>query len=293
MNVLTKTLRSWWIHEPFTQGAAAAYYAIFSLPGLLILIIMTGALFFDQQRIEEALLIEMKNNLGNEVAGSVEKIISEARFRNDGYLTMAASAATLLFGSTALFAQLQRSLNHIWQVEVKRSVGLARFLKARVTALGVIIAIAFLMLVSLIVTAALSIVNVWLIARLPDFMSYGFYGLKFLVSFSLIAALFTLMFRILPDARVGLKYSFWGGSLSALLFMIGQEALRFYFDALQPQSTFGAAGSIILIMLWVSYSCLILLLGAEFANVAEQEEKGRKARPTPIARKKQNPREAA
>jgi len=169
-----------------------------------------------------------------------------------------------------VFLQLQTSLNQIWEVKVKPELkGKEKWLKLvkdRLFSFGLIVSIGFLLLVSLVLTTALAAFSGWIQAHLPDFMLFLFEFINFLISFVIISILFALMFKILPDARIKLKDVWVGAMVTTFLFILGKFALGIYFGKAEPGSTYGAAGSIILVMLWVSYSCMIVFFGAEFTK---------------------------
>jgi membrane protein len=285
IRVLKKTFWSWLDDDPFTQSAAAAYYAIFSLPGLLIIIMAIAALIFDQQHVEEQILGHIKDMLGRDASQSVEKIVEETQQGDRDFWAMVAGAVTLIFGATGLFAHLQRSLNLIWDVEVKKTAGWFAFLKSRLTSFSLILILGFLLLVSLSLTAFFNIFSEWLAAQFSPDLAEGLMVLSNVFSFLIVATLFTLIFKILPDAHVDWHVAFFGGLLAAGLFTVGEYALSVYFELAKPQSSFGAAGSVILVMLWVSYSCQILLIGAEFSKAYAEEHPAHEIKPSKIAKK--------
>ena len=280
-------MKDWLASDPFTQCGATAYYAVFSMPGLLIMIMAIASQFFEHARVETEVLEQITAVLGSNVADSVEKIIDETQFGNRDRWAMLVGIITLFFGATGVFAQLQRSLNYVWGVEVRKSAGFIQFLKARATAFGIILAIGFLLLISLSVTAALTLLSEWLYSSFPLIFVQSLSIINFCVSFLIIGFLFSLIFKFLPDVKVLWKEALHGGALSAVLFTLGQYALTYYFDVAKPQSTFGAAGSIILLMIWVSYSCLILLLGAEFSKAYANYTRGENIETKDFAKKKQ------
>ena len=169
-----------------------------------------------------------------------------------------------------VFLQLQTSLNQIWEVKIKPELkGKEKWLKLikdRLFSFGLIVSIGFLLLVSLILTTALAAFSTWIKAHLPDFMLFLFQAINFLISFVIISVLFALMYKILPDARIKWKDVWIGAMVTTLLFILGKFGLGVYFGKAEPGSTYGAAGSIILVMLWVSYSCMIVFFGAEFTK---------------------------
>lgn len=283
--ILIKSLKRWFKDDPFTQSAAAAYYAIFSLPGLLIIIMGVAALVFDKQQVEDEVLGYISSILGAETARSINNIVSETQRNQRDIWALLAGVATLLFGATGMFVQLQRSLNRIWDVQVKVSTGWVKFLKDRAISFSVILMIGFLLLISLSLTAFITLLSEWITLKLSGAVAYSLFVINTAISIFTITALFTLIFKILPDAIVEWRSAASGGVVSAVLFIFGEYALHTYFEMAQPASSFGAAGSVILLMLWVSYSCMILLIGAEFAKTYGEERTGRKAKPTDIAKK--------
>jgi len=286
LNILNKSLKNWLYDDPFTQSAAAAYYAIFALPGLLIIIMAIAAFFFEQKHVEAEVLGHISNILGAKTADSVDQIVHETQRNDRDIWAMIDGVITLIFGATGLFAQLQRSLNIIWEVEIKKSTCWKSFLKSRLLSFSLILIIGFLLLVSLSLTTALTIFGEWLSVQFSREVAIILLLLNVALSFFMVTALFTLIFKILPDAKVHWRVALLGGALSSVLFTLGEYALNYYFEWAEPHSSFGAAGSVILLMLWVSYSCMILLIGAEFAKTYAQEARGYKAKATDIAKKK-------
>lgn len=286
MKTVLDALKKWLQHDPFTQSAATAYYAIFSLPGLLIIIIAFAALFFEEQRVEQAVLGHVQEYLGSKAAGNIKEIVYATQKGDHGGWAFVAGGAALLFGATGLFVQLQRSFNRIWEVEVRKSAGLGNFIKARLLSFGLILAIGFLLLISLTLTALITVFSEWLAIYLSPTLAGGLVFLNMALSFLMTTALFTLIFKVLPDAEVRWRVAFLGGALSTLLFTVGQYALNMYLNFAEPQSAFGAAGTLILLMLWVSYSCMILLIGAEFAKTYAENYYGYKVKAKDFAKKK-------
>jgi membrane protein len=285
LKVINKTFRNWLDDDPFTQSAAAAYYAIFSLPGLLIIVMAVAAIFFDQQRVEKEILGHLDNMVGRDASRTVQDIVEETQRGKRDFWAMLVGFVTLAFGATGLFAHLQRSLNRIWGVEVAKKAGWYAFLKSRLTSFGLILIIGFLLLISLSLTAFFNLFSEWLATQFSPEFARGSMLMSNIMSFLIVVVLFALIFKILPDAQVGWKVSFYGGILTAVLFSVGEYALNFYFEIAEPQSSFGAAGSVILVMLWVSYSCLILLIGAEFSKTYTVECEGVDVQPTGISSK--------
>lgn len=284
MNFIIKTARRWYDDDPFTLSASVAYYAVFSLPGLLIVVMAVASLAFERQEVENAVLGHIRALLGDNIARGMDGIVHETQQDGRDFWAFIIGILTLLFGATGLFAQIQKALNIIWEVEVRANASLWNFLRTRATSLGIVVSLGFLLLISLLATALLSILNEWLMIQLPHFFVYVFYLLDIGMSFVVGLFIFTMIFKILPDANIGWRPAIAGGTVSTLLFLLGEYAITFYFETVEPASAFGAAGSIILLMLWASYSCLLLLFGAQFGKTYSEYIKER-ATPSPIARK--------
>jgi membrane protein len=189
----------------------------------------------------------------------------------------------LLIGATGVFVELQKTLNSIWQVKVVAKKGILPILKARLFSFGLIFAIAFLLLISLVVSAALAAMSNWIKADTSAAGLVFFHILNFIFSLVVISTLFALMFKILPDAKIKWKHVWLGSLVTGLLFTIGKTALAFYFGKAEPTSIYGAAGSIVLILLWVSYSSMIMFFGAEFTAAYAKMYSG-KIPPSDIAK---------
>lgn len=265
--ILKQTFNEWNEDDPFRHSAIIAYYAIFSLPALLMIIITVAGLFLGEDAIQGELSGQIEEMIGKEAASGVETMIANSSQKDNSLLATIIGVATLLFGATAVFYQLQKSLNILWGVEVKEGAGIKKLLIDRATSLGVILVIGFLLLISLVLTTLLTALSDWITQFLPDFMIYFFFIINFVISFGIITVLFAMIYKILPDVEMGWKSVWIGAVITALLFEIGRFGLSIYFGNSDPASAFGAAGSVILILLWVSYSCLILFFGAQFTKV--------------------------
>jgi membrane protein len=266
--ILKTTFKNWFERDPFRQGAVIAYYAIFSLPGLLLVSIALAGYFFGADAVSGHLQNQISNAVGDETAAQVQSIIVMATRSKNTVWASILGIATMLFGATAVFAQLQKSINNIWNVEVKKKrSGIWIFVKTRLFSFGLIISIAFLLLMSLVLTILIAAFSVWIQQFWSGSVLVFFKVFNAVFSFGIISLLFALMFKVLPDAKVKWKAVWIGGMVSSLLFVIGKTALGLYFEKANPGSGYGAAGSIILILLWTSYSSMIVYFGAEFTKV--------------------------
>lgn len=266
-SMLKATYSEWNEDEPFRQSAVIAYYSIFSLPALLIIIINAVGLIYGEEAVRGQISAQIGSFVGDEAATQVEDIIASTSQQSNNFFAIVIGIGTLLFGATGVFYQLQQSLNQVWEVELKPKTGYTKLAIDRATSLGVILAIGFLLLVSLVLTAVLSALGDWIERQLPDFMLYLFQAVNFLVPLVVITLLFALIYKVLPDVKISWHAVWVGAIVTALLFSLGKSAIGFYFGKANPASAFGAAGSIILILLWVNYSALIVLFGAEFTQV--------------------------
>lgn len=278
-SITKKTFSAWNAADPFRQSAVIAYYAIFSIPALLVIIITLAGFAFGREAVQGHISTQIGQAIGQSTAKQVEEMIAIAGAQKNSVWATIISVVTLILGSTGVFAQLQVSLNQIWEVKVVAKKKWLKSIKDRLFSFGLVLSIAFLMLVSLLLSAGLSVFSDWIKIHLPDFMLFLFRFVSFILSFGITSVLFALMFRILPDARIRWKDVIIGSIVTSLLFVLGKFALGIYFGKANPGSTYGAAGSIVLLMLWVSYSCMILFFGAEFTKQFAVHF-GRKIEPT-------------
>ncbi len=278
LNVFKNTIKSWMGNTPLTYSAAAAYFAVFSLPGLMIIVVSITTFFLDETLVRSHIQNYVGQFMGQEVATSIEHIIDRARLKSTGFVTLILGASILLFGATGLFNQLKTTFNAVWHVHPKSEKTFLRLVVNRAVSLGVAVMVGFLLLISMYLSAGLKIFANWLIAHVPDL---GFLKIMELgVSFLMISLLFTMIFKILPNVKIQIKYAFAGGVVSSFLFMLGELGFAKAIATFAPESMFGAAGSIVLLMIWVTYGCTILQFGAEFikALMAHHEEEIRYSR---------------
>lgn len=257
----------WNEKDPFRQSAVIAYYAIFSLPGLMVLVITVAGYFFDRELVTGRLHSEISGAMGKSAADQIQEMMSKSSGGAKSLGTTLFGLGTILVGSTGVFVQLQKSLNIIWEVKATPAKsGLWILLKARLFSFGLILSIAFLLLVSLVITSILAAMSQWMASRWPEHIQFLFQGITFVMSLSIVSVLFALMFKILPDAKIRWRYVWGGAFVTGLLFEIGKFGLGLYFGKAEPGAGYGAAGSVILILLWVAYTSMIVFYGAEFTK---------------------------
>jgi membrane protein len=285
VGIFKETLKVWWAREPFNNSVIVAYYTIFSLPGLLVIVINVAGYFFGTDRVAEEISSQVGGLLGTDTVEDVEDIAERAGETRGTVLSTILSVLTLLFGATGVFYQVQQIFNKIWEVEPKPKQKFLRIIRDRLFSLGLVLVVGFLLLVSLVLSAALAALSEWVGGRTPEeAVTFVFSVLDFLVSLGVVTLLFAAMFKVLPDAKIAWKDVWVGAIVTAILFSIAKIGLGLYFGKSEPSSAYGAAGTIVLIMLWVSYAGLILFFGAEFTKLWVAR-KGRKPPPSEIAKK--------
>ena len=244
-----------------------AYYAILSLPAFIIIILNVVGGIWGRDIVQGELLGEISSALGTETAESIRLMILDKGDKDTSLFATIVGIATLLYGATGVFFQLQSALDKLWNAEPRFESGIITTIFMRLKSFGFILIIGFLLLVSFILTSLLSTFSNRLERFLPDHLVDFIFVFDCLISLGIIYGLFATMFKFLPNASIPWRSVKIGAAVTSFLFLIGKYVLAIYFTALEPGSTYGAAGSIILIMLWVSYSSLILFFGAQFTKV--------------------------
>lgn len=261
------TFKNWYNRDPFRESAAIAYNAIFSLPGLLVVVFTLAGYFFDADVFSGKMHAQIAQSMGNETADQIQSIILQGYKSKDSWFQTIVAVVTIIIGATGVFVQMQQLLNNIWDVKATTTKsGVWLFLKTRLFSFGLIITIAFLLLISLVLSALLSASSNWIMLHSSVSFLTFFKIINFVFSLVIITVLFVLMFKILPDVKIKWHLVWIGAFVTALLFVLGKTALGLYFGKANPGAGYGAAGSIILIMLWTSYSSMIVLFGAEFTK---------------------------
>ena len=278
-----QSFREWLKNDAFGKSAALAYYAVFSLPGLLIIVITVAGILWNTQEIQNELTQRISDMVGPEAARHVETMITSSSKQSSSTLALLIGIVAMTFGATGVFFQLQKSLNDTWEVERKPGAGIKEMLASRLTALVLVLTIGFIVLLSMMATAAVSLMDAWIREHLVDVPAFVLMLVQEAIFFALFSFLIALIFKVLPDVEIPLKAVWPGALITALLFAMGKFLLSVYFSEADPTSAFGTAGSFVLLLLWAYYSSLIFLLGATFTHVYAQS-KGYRFVPTKIAR---------
>jgi membrane protein len=267
LRLLIDTLDLWLAKQAFQLAAALAFYTLFSLAPLLIILITITGVFFGEDAARGEISAQVEQFIGSQAADAIEVAIRRSRIAEAGLLPTLLGIGILLFAATTVFAQMQNSLNQIWDVvaEPSRS-GIAVFLVARLLSLGLVLIIGFLLLVMFVISMALAA----LIQYAEDWIPVPTLAASAIdLAFSVVVAtaLFATIFKVLPDVRLTWGDTWRGAFLTALLFVAGQYLISLYLTQAAPTSTYGAAGSLVAVLFWVYYSSLILFFGAAFTKV--------------------------
>ena len=263
-------------------SASLAYYTVFSLGPLLIVIIFLCSIFLKQEAIEGTIYTQMNNFIGSSAAAQIQEIVKNASLSGKGPLAGIIGVITLLIGATGVFAEIQDSINSIWGVKPKPKAGIMKLIKDRLLSFGMIGSLGFLLLVSLAVTAVVETIGSRLKDQFPDVTVVVFYIVNLLLTLGITSFLFAVIFKVLPDAKIKWKDVMAGAITTALLFMLGKFAISFYISKGDIGSTYGAAGSLVILLVWIYYSSIILYFGAEFTK-AYALEYGSEIHPTKYA----------
>lgn len=263
-------------------SASLAYTTVFSFGPLLVVIIFLCSIFLGQEAVQGKIYDQMKQFVGPDAALQLQTIIKNASLSGKGTSAAVIGIVTLLFSATAVFAEIQDSINTIWGFKAKPQKGIWQFVRTRFLSFSIVISLGFLLLVSLAVTTIVEGLSNRLKSHFPDVTVIVFYILNLVISFSVITVLFLLIFKVLPDAKTKWKDVLPGAIASSVLFMIGKFGISFYIGKSNIGTTYGAAGSLVILLLWVYYSAIILYLGAEFA-LAWSAHKGSSLQPDDYA----------
>jgi membrane protein len=250
-----------------SMGAAIAYYTLFSIAPLLVIVIAIAGLVFGAEAAQGAIVAQLDALIGREGAAAVQGLLRSASEPARGVIATVVSAVTLLIGATTVFGEVQSALDRIWEVPAaEKTSGLWSLLRQRLLSLGMILVLGLLMLVSLVLSAALAALGSWW-GGLFDGWEALLHVINFIVSFGLITALFAAIYKLMPRASVAWRDVWIGAVATALLFTVGKLLIGLYLGKSGVTSGFGAAGSMVVLLVWVYYSAQIFLLGAEFTWV--------------------------
>ncbi len=265
--ILKDTFKGFAQDKGLKLSASLSYYTVFSMAPLLLLIISLTGVFFGREAVEGRLFSEINGLIGSEAAAQIQQIVQNLELSGKTNISVAVGAIILVIGATTVFSEIQDSINIIWKLKAKPTKrGLLKLLRDRLLSGSVIVALGFLLIVSLLVNGALVALNDILKANFPDVAVVLFNIANVLISFIVITLLFGIIFKMLPDAKIPWKNVRAGAFFTACLFMLGRYLIGLYIETPAAGSPYGAAGSLIVILLWVYFSAAILYIGAEFTR---------------------------
>ena len=269
MKTLIELLRAYWAIRPLELAAALSYYTLLSLAPLVLMAVAVAGLVFDRAAVEGQIVKEIRVLVGSEGSQVVETVLRHARDPEKSTFSVTIGVAVLFLGATSVFVQLQSSLNRIWKVDERARNALWVILKERLLSLAMVLAIGFLLLVSLLMTAALTAFGETALVGVRH-GALGLEGLNLLLSLSVIALLFATMFKVLPDAPVAWRDVWVGAIVTSLLFTLGKGIIGIYLGRAGIGSPYGAAGSLVVMTMWVFYASLIVFFGAQLTYARSQ-----------------------
>jgi membrane protein len=264
--VATVTYSEWNADRAPRLGAALAYYTIFSLAPMLVIVMAVAGLVFEPEQVQAALNGQFQSMLGEEGSEAVSALIAGAQKHEEGTLATVLGIAALVFGAVGVFVQLKDALNTIWKVELRPDRSWWRLVRDYILSFTLVIGVGFLLIVMLVVNAVLAVVVGWF-GELLSISAAAAYATELLVSFFIATLLFAMVFKFLPDARVAWRDVWLGAAATSLLFNIGKLLIGLYLGQASFTSAYGAVGTVLVVLVWTYYSAQILFLGAEFTQV--------------------------
>ena len=267
-NALKGAVSQWIAHNDAKSGASLAYYSIFSVGPLIVVVIAVAGLVFEREVVQAEVISGLKGLLGDNGTQAINGMLASAGKRSEGIVSSIIGTATLLFAAVGVVVQLKDAINAAWEVKSTPGTGVWHFARTYVFSLAGVLAIGFLLLISMLLTAALAAFSKHIGTFLPEVVLQA---AGFVVSFAVISLLFALMFKWLPDAEVRWRDVWMGAIGTAALFELGKFLIALYIGKQGLESTYGAAASIVVVLIWVYYTAQIVLLGAEFTNVRARQ----------------------
>lgn len=277
--LINKSIGSWLDDYAPSMGAAIAFYTLFSIAPLLIIAIAVAGLFFGEEAARGEIVEQIRDLIGEEGAAAVQALLKSAKEPAQDIVATLISLATLAIGATTVFAELQSALDRIWRVSAPvRENGLWALLRARLLSFGLVLGLGFLLLVSLVLSAVIAAFGRWSSGFFED-REMLLHVINFSVSFTITTALFSMIYKYMPRARIAWRDVLVGAAVTGLLFELGKILIGLYLGKTSVASGFGAAGSLVVLLMWVYFSAQIFLLGAEFTWVYSHEYGSRRTQP--------------
>ena len=265
--LLFKSAASEWSNDKAPRlGASLSYYTIFSLAPVLLMVIAVAGLALGAQAAQGKIVAQLSGLLGAEAAQAIQTILEKASHHGRGVVATVVGFATLIVGATGVMIELQDALNTVWKVVAKPGRGLKGIIRDRLLSFGIVLGFGFLLLVSLVLSAAVALIDSWVGGFIPGWVIVG-YVLSYGLSLGLVALVLAAIFKILPDVKIAWRDVWVGALVTSVLFHVGKFGISLYISKASVASTFGAAGSLAVLLVWVYYSSQIVLFGAEFTRV--------------------------
>lgn len=281
--ILKRAVAGWWNDNVPRLGASLAYYTLFALAPILIVAITIAGLVFGAEAVQREVTGQIGGLVGESGAQAVRAMLEGASQRSGNGLATAIGLVTFFLGATGAFLELQTALNAVWRVKPRADAGIKDMLLQRLLSFGLVVGVGFVLLVSLLVSAALSALNRYLGAIMPD-IAAAWQGINTLVSLGVVTLLFAMIYQFLPDVNLRLRDVWVGALVTAGLFNVGKFLIGLYLGTSGVATAYGAAGSVVVLLVWVYYSSQVVLLGAEFTKAYVERVGGRPA-PSPLAKK--------
>jgi membrane protein len=280
-SLVKATFSSWLDDYAPSMGAALAYYTMFSIAPLLLIVISTAGLVFGEDAVRGEIFGQLRGLMGNEGARAVQSLLESVSSPEEGKAGTVIGTVLLLIGATTVLSELQDAFDRIWRVPAKdKSGGILAVIRSRLLSFGMILGIGFLMMVSLVFSAAIAALGKWWGPFFSD-LEIILGAVNFVFSFALATTVFAVLYKFMPRVKILWRDVWAGAALTALLFTIGKSLIGLYIGKSAISSGFGAAGSLVVVLVWVYYSAQIFLLGAEFTKVYSQAHGSRKKQPLP------------
>lgn len=279
ISILKEVWTRFFEDNPMLYAASIAFYTIFSLPATLLIIVAIAGRFFAREAVTGELYQQIRDFVGSKSALEIQQIIENASQSSSGTIATIVGVATLLFSATTVFVSIQSALNAIWKVKPQPQRGYVKFIIDRLLSFALVITLGFLMMVSLLLDTLLALFKGFLTAVFSGVTYYVMEAINFSISFLVISFIFALILKFLPDAKIKWSDVRMGAIVTTILFILGKFLIRLYLNNSNFENTYGAAGSFVVILIWVYYSSVILLIGAEF-TLAYAKYRGRAILPS-------------
>jgi membrane protein len=264
--LLSPSLTAWLAHRAPSKGAAVAFYTLFSMTPILVLAIAVAGNFFGAEAAQGEIIAQMQGLVGPNGAQAINALLAAARNPESGVNASIIAIFLLLLGTTSVFVEIKDSLDEMWGTDKPQTSSLNVVLKTRILSFGLVLILAFLLLVSLVISATLALLHQYVFSSLWSFVALLLSPLVSLISFGVTASLFAVIYKMLPEAPLAWPDTWFGALFTALLFTLGKYSIGVYLGNSGVTSSFGAAGSVIALLLWVYYSAQIFFFGAEFTR---------------------------